>query len=152
MNRKLKQISPAVVAILVLTTAACGGEAVPQAQATHVASAAPATASSNVTPDPGGRIITVEMVTDDAGNNKFVPATIDAKPGDVIRYKLGVGVHNVHFLPDSNPAGLTVPPAGSMLQMPGQTEDVKVTWGPGSYFFQCDPHALLGMVGHVNVK
>jgi plastocyanin len=34
-----------------------------------------------------------------------------------------------------------------MFQLPGQTYDVKVQSPPGRYFYQCDPHALLGMVG-----
>jgi plastocyanin len=29
---------------------------------------------------------------------------------------------------------------------------VKVTWAPGSYYYQCDPHAALGMVGRVEVE
>lgn len=149
MNYERRLPALALVTAFTIVLTGCGGEAVQQAEATHVPAA---TLAAGIAPDPGGRIITVEMVTDEAGNNRFVPATIDAKPGDVIRYKLGVGVHNAHFLPDSNPAGLAIPPAGSMLQMPGQTEDVKVTWGPGTYYFQCDPHALLGMVGHLTVK
>ncbi|MFL5576746.1 MAG: plastocyanin/azurin family copper-binding protein [Gemmatimonadaceae bacterium] len=39
-----------------------------------------------------------------------------------------------------------------MLQLPGQTIDVKVNWAPGTHYFQCDPHAALGMVGHVKVE
>jgi plastocyanin len=39
-----------------------------------------------------------------------------------------------------------------MLQAPGQTEDVKVIWDPGTYYFQCDPHVLLGMIGHLVVR
>ena len=38
------------------------------------------------------------------------------------------------------------------LQLPGQTVDVRVTFGPGRYYFQCDPHALLGMVGELEVE
>ena len=32
-----------------------------------------------------------------------------------------------------------------------QTFDVKVTFAPGTYYYQCDPHALLGMKGHLKV-
>ena len=42
--------------------------------------------------------------------------------------------------------------AGDMMQLPGQTYDVKVTWAPGTYYYQCDPHALLGMKGHLKVE
>lgn len=124
------------------------------AGASGAATAAPSTApTGDQTPDPGGSIIKVEMETDDAGNNKFEPATVSAKKGDVVRFTLKVGVHNVHFLPDSNPGAVGLPAAPSdLLQLPGQTYDVKVTFGPGVYYFQCDPHALLGMIGHLEVK
>ena len=82
----------------------------------------------------------------------FSPATVEAKQGDVVRYTLGQGVHNVHFLPDSNPNVQGLPPASEMLQLPGQTYDVKVTFAPGTYYFQCDPHAALGMKGHLIVE
>jgi plastocyanin len=39
-----------------------------------------------------------------------------------------------------------------MLQLPGQTYDVLVRMPAGSYYFQCDPHAALGMRGHLIVK
>jgi len=105
-----------------------------------------------LTPDAGGKVIAVVAETDDEGKNRFEPADFEAKKGDVIRYTLKSGVHNVHFLPDSNPGvqGLPAQPS-DMLQLPGQTLDVKVTWAPGKHYFQCDPHALLGMMGHVTV-
>jgi plastocyanin len=70
----------------------------------------------------------------------------------VVRFTLGTGVHNVHFLADSNPGKQGLPPASDMLQIPGQTYDLKVTLAPGTYYYQCDPHALLGMKGHLTVK
>lgn len=39
-----------------------------------------------------------------------------------------------------------------MLQLAGQTYDVKVTFPKGKYYFQCDPHAALGMRGHLEVE
>jgi len=113
---------------------------------------APASASgpAQLTPDAGGKVITVEMITDGNGSY-FKPADFAARKGDVIRYTLGAGVHNVHFLPDSNAVKDGLPPASDMLQLPGQTHDVKVSFAPGTYYFQCDPHAALGMKGHVQV-
>ena len=108
--------------------------------------------SAQMTPDAGGKVIEVQMLTDEQGNNKFEPAHFDAAKGDVIRYTLKTGVHNAHFLPDSNPGKSGLPAAGPLLQLPGQTYDVKVSWEPGTYYYQCDPHALLGMKGHVTVK
>ncbi|MEO6446137.1 MAG: plastocyanin/azurin family copper-binding protein [Gemmatimonadaceae bacterium] len=133
--------------------AACGGGE----PATADSAAAPATpavapAGGPQTPDAGGKVIAVNMVTDDQGNNVFIPADFSASKGDVIRFTLVQGVHNAHFLPDSNPGAVGLPPATDLLQLPGQTSDVKVTWGPGHYFYQCDPHALLGMVGHLTVQ
>jgi plastocyanin len=104
------------------------------------------------TPDPGGKVIVVEMMTDAEGNNKFSPNDFEAHVGDVIRFTLVQGVHNAQFVADSSPGVQGLPAAGQLLQVPGQTDDVKVTWAPGRYFFQCDPHALLGMIGHVRVE
>ena len=113
---------------------------------------APAASAGPVTPGPGGKIIDVQLVTDEKGNY-FEPAEINASKGDVVRFTLKVGVHNVHFLADSNTkvAGYPTTPS-EFLQLPGQTYDLLVNFGPGKYFFQCDPHAALGMVGHVIVQ
>ncbi|MEO7963869.1 MAG: plastocyanin/azurin family copper-binding protein [Gemmatimonadaceae bacterium] len=139
------------VVLAIIASAACGEEKKTVSDSTTAAPVAqPATGPQ--TPDPGGKVIPVEMATDAKGNNSFTPNNVEASKGDVIRYTLVQGVHNVHFLPDSNPGVTGLPPASQLLQLPGQTEDVKVTWGAGRYYFQCDPHALLGMVGHVVVK
>lgn len=107
--------------------------------------------SGGATPAAGtGTVHVVEMITDGTGNF-FKPNRIEAKQGDIIRYTLTIGVHNANFLPDSNPGKQNLPKATDMLQLPGQTADVPVNFGPGTYYFQCDPHAMLGMVGHVIV-
>ena len=131
--------------------AACGGGG-EQKAAPAPAGQAAGQAGGPVTPGPGGKVITVEMNTDDQGNNRFTPADFEANQGDVIRFTLVTGVHNAHFLADSNPGAQGLPPAGPLLQVPGQTYDVAVSFPPGRYFYQCDPHALLGMIGHVTVK
>ena len=69
-----------------------------------------------------------------------------------MRCTIGVGVHNVNFLPDSNPGKTGLPKASDMLQLPGQTCDWPVTFASGRYYFQCDPHALPGMQGHLTVR
>ncbi|MEO8622750.1 MAG: plastocyanin/azurin family copper-binding protein [bacterium] len=98
-----------------------------------------------------GKTILVELYTDATGNY-FKPNKIEAHKGDIIRFTLKMGVHNVHFLPDSNPGKTGLPPASDMLQLPDQTYDVPVTFAKGKYYFQCDPHALLGMKGHLEVE
>jgi plastocyanin len=122
--------------------------------ATDTSTAAPpanAAPSGEAKPGPGGKIIVVEA-TSDAKGNYFTPSEIEAHRGDVLRYTLKVGVHNVHFLPDSNPGKKGLPPVSEMLQLPGQTIDIPVNFEPGKYYFQCDPHAALGMKGHLEVE
>ena len=129
---------------------ACGGGG-EEAEKEEASEEAPV-AGGPVQPGPGGKIITVEMITDEKGNNIFRPSEFEAHKGDVIRYTLVVGVHNVNFPADSNPGISGLPGPAPMLQVPGQTFDVLVTWDEGRYTFQCDPHALLGMIGHVKVE
>ena len=141
--------------LIAVGVVACGGgegktgEETGQAASTASPSVA---AGSPQTPDPGGKIITIEMLTDEQGNNIFRPAEFEAHRGDVLRYTLVTGVHNVNFVADSNPGQPGLPPASALLQLPGQTHDIKVTWNPGRYYFHCDPHALLGMKGWVTVE
>ena len=123
----------------------------PAASPTPAASAA-AGFGENLTPDAGGKVIDVQLMTDDQGNNKFVPNDINANPGDVIRFALKTGVHNVDFFPDSNTVKTGLPAASALLQLPGQTADLKVSLAAGKYYFQCDPHAALGMKGRLEVE
>lgn len=137
-------------ASLGLGLVACGGakQDAGRDAAADTGAAAPATGG----PAPTGTVIVIEMFTDETGNY-FKPNKVEAHPGDVLRFTLGVGVHNVHFLPDSNPGVPNLPAASDMLQLPGQTLDVPVNFPAGkSYYFQCDPHAALGMIGHVAVE
>lgn len=97
-----------------------------------------------------GRIVVVEMHSD-ADGNYYKPADVEVHPGDVIRFTLKSGVHNVNFLADSNSGKSTLPIVSDMLQLPGQTHDLKVTLAGGIYYYQCDPHAALGMKGHITV-
>ena len=138
-----------------LVAGACKTESKSADSAATASAATPqATASTPgpQTPDPGGKVITVALTTDEKGSY-FEPKDFEAHQGDVIRFTLKAGVHNVHFVADSNAGKSGYPTAPSdMLQLPEQTYDVKVSFSPGTYFFQCDPHAALGMVGHVKVE
>ena len=98
-----------------------------------------------------GRIVVVEAHSDEKGNY-FSPAEFEVHRGDTIRFTLKSGVHNVNFLPDSNPGKTGLPPASDMLQIPDQTYDLPVSLSEGRYYFHCDPHAALGMKGHVKVE
>jgi plastocyanin len=142
---------------LIVALAACQGEsATPDAQAAPPtpapAAEGAAMSAEPLTPDADGKVITIKMLTAPDGANVFQPANFEAHQGDVLHFVLETGVHNVHFVADSNKTLANPPKASDMLQLPGQSVDLKVTWEPGSYFFQCDPHALLGMVGRVKVE
>ena len=127
-----------------------GAEQTKPAESAPSATPSAAAPGGEVKPGPDGKIIVVEMTTDET-SSRFTPSEITARKGDVIRFTLKVGVHNVDFYPDSNAIKLGLPPASEMLQLPGQTHDMLVTMGPGRYYFHCDPHAAIGMKGHVTV-
>jgi len=139
-------ISTAAIASLI----ACSGEKKEGAEsesAEHAATPPAAVPSAAAT----GDTILIEAWTDGTGNY-FKPNKIEAHPGDVLRYVLKAGVHNVHFLPDSNRIKTGLPAASELLQLPGQTYDLVVSMAPGDYYFQCDPHAALGMKGKLEVE
>lgn len=131
----------------ILLAGACGKESTPPAAGTPSATGTKEKSEEH----EKGHIIIVEASSDEKGNY-FAPSEVVAEQGDVIRFTLKVGVHNIHFLPDSNPGKSGLPAPSDMLQMPGQTYDLPVTMAKGVYYFQCDPHALLGMKGHLTVK
>ncbi|HEX5386781.1 MAG TPA: plastocyanin/azurin family copper-binding protein [Gemmatimonadales bacterium] len=128
--------------------AACGGQR--PADAPSDTPAAPAAAAEPAAV-PTGKVIEVKAISDDQGNY-FSPKEIEAHPGDLLRFTLVSGVHNVHFAAEKNPGAEGLPPASEMLQLPGQTLDIPVNLKPGEYHFQCDPHAALGMTGELEVE
>ncbi len=131
--------------------AACGGKEAASTDTSSATASASSAAPSGPAATPTGKVITVELNSDGQGNY-FKPNEFEAHRGDVIRFTLKSGVHNVHFLPDSNPGKTNLPPASDMLQLPDQTLDIPVNFAEGTYYFQCDPHAALGMKGHVKVE
>jgi len=141
--------------VLAITLSCSKGENAGTTDTSAAAAAAPAAAPSKpgepATPAPGRKVIVIEMVSDVNGNF-FSPNEIEAEKGDVLRFTVKIGVHNVHFLPDSNTVKTGLPPVSDMLQLPGQTYDVPVNFPEGKYYFQCDPHVALGMKGHLKVE
>ncbi len=142
------QVRAGLFTALIVLAGCAGGEKA--ADTTAVIAPAPASGGTAI-PAPGGQVHVVEMITDETGNY-FKPKEIQVKRGDVVRYTLATGVHNVNFFPDSNPKWVGAPVVSDMLQLPGQTFDLAVTFAPGRYYFHCDPHAALGMVGHLAVS
>jgi plastocyanin len=151
--------TPIILAAALLLVACSGkdkeesaSESTAQPAAVAAATSSSAAFGENLTPDAGGKVIEVHLLTDDQGNNKFEPNQIEAHQGDVIRFMLKTGVHNVDFFADSNTVKAGLPAASALLQLPGQTADLKITLAPGKYYFQCDPHAALGMKGRLEVE
>ncbi len=100
---------------------------------------------------PNGTVHEVKLIADAKGA-RFDPAAVTAKSGDVVKFVLTSGAHNVHFLPEKNPGAQGLPAATDVLQLPGQSYELLVGAKPGTYNFQCDPHAALGMVGSITVQ
>jgi plastocyanin len=160
-----------LVGLLALAAACGGGGETEQAATTEQAPAASATPTvtttgtpapttpvggQSVTPDAGGQVHEVRMVTTQNGaSGEFQPKTINVKKGDVIRWVMADGQvpHNVSFtMAQNQPAGFTAPADSPFLTTAGQTFEVKVDWNPGTYNYVCQPHMATGMVGSVTVS
>lgn len=130
---------------LALTVAACGEKTPP------TNSPAEQNAVETAPPAAAGDTIEIKAISDEIGN-RFEPTDVEAHRGDILRVTLVSGVHNIHFPPETNPGATGLPPASDMLQLPGQTVDIPLTFAPGHYNFQCDPHAALGMLGKLEIE
>jgi len=157
-----------LVALLALA-AACGGgdaeQAAPATTDTTVASGTPtveiaptATTTApggSVTPDAGGQVHEVSMVSTNGGAaGEFQPKAITVKKGDVVRWTMadGMVMHDVSFSQaDSNPAGFTAPADSPYLTQQGQTYELKIDFAPGTYNYVCIPHEMMGMTGTITV-
>ena len=158
------------IGLLVLAAACGGGDDTDQAATTDTASApsatptvqmdspaAPAaTAGAPVTPDAGGQVHEVRMVTTQNGaSGQFEPATLTVKKGDVVRWIMADGQvpHNVSFsMAQNQPAGFTAPADSPFLTQAGQTHELKIDWNPGTYNYVCMPHMATGMAGSITVS
>ena len=138
-----------IVLPIALLGAACGGAKETPDTASFGGNVSAAASAPSV--DPTGKVIKIQMVTDEKGSY-FAPADLEAHRGDMLQFVLKSGVHNAHFLPDSNRGKSGLPAASEFLQLPAQTWDYLVALAPGKYFFQCDPHAALGMVAKLEVE
>lgn len=142
----------ALAALLLLSACGGGGDAPKDAASEPSGSDAPAPPPPTAAA-ASGDTITIRMVTTQAGAaGQFEPAEVTAKPGDVLHFVSDGGApHNLSFPPTENPGASGLPPAGTYLTSAGQAIDVPVTFAPGSYTFQCDPHMATGMKGKLTV-
>lgn len=142
-------------------TAACGGGETRDAEQTAVENqsiesgvAAPEAAGAPAEAAQAGQIHTVRMVTTQNGaSGVFEPAELTAKRGDVVRFVTdGKAPHNVNFQVKDNAGKAGLPGPTPYLTTEGQTYDFTVEMDPGAYAYQCDPHAMTGMVGRLTVQ
>jgi plastocyanin len=147
---------------LLAIAAACGGGEQTGEQGAETAATDPAAVTPAATAEqsgaaataPTGDVIEVKMVTTQGGaSGEFQPSQITAKKGDVIRFVMadGQAAHNVNFQVQENAGKTGLPGPSQYLTQVGQTVDVPVTMDAGTYDFQCDPHAAMGMKGKLTV-
>jgi pseudoazurin len=75
----------------------------------------------------------------------FEPAVLKVSKGDTIHFKATDPSHNAETLP-------TMIPDGAEGWMGALNEDISVTIDPeGVFVYQCSPHAMLAMVGVIQV-
>lgn len=89
----------------------------------------------------------VQVTVGAEGEMRFEPDTVTLHRGDVVRFVAFSGVHDVHFPKEANPGAAHLPAASDWLLREGDHYELKVDLAPGTYHFQCDPHALMGMKG-----
>ena len=107
--------------------------------------------------------IVVRMLGDGNGF-RFVPASVTAHVGDVIRFvNVSGGPHNVAFFADRIPAGTEAtlqknmgetdgPLTGAMISDPNAVYRVSLAGlRPGIYNYYCAPHQAMKMVGRIRV-
>ena len=102
-----------------------------------------------------GQVIEIQMKTTNNGaSGVYEPAQITAKKGDILRFvNDGGAAHNANFAGDPANAGKSgLPGPTPYATAAGQSVDVPVTMEPGTYSFQCDPHAAMGMKGQLTVQ
>lgn len=135
----------AVIAGIVLVTAACGGGA-------EAPGAEPTTGGEEARPDGGDTTFEVSM-----GDNHFEPSELTVKSGELVTFNLtndGAAVHNKRITgPDgaydtdddavSDPELVTAGDAGVLLWVAPEE--------PGTYDFRCDFHAS-DMTGIITVQ
>ncbi|MFL5565758.1 MAG: plastocyanin/azurin family copper-binding protein [Gemmatimonadaceae bacterium] len=114
--------------------------------------------------DHAAATIVVRMVGDEKGF-RFVPASVTARVGDVVRFvNVSGGPHNVAFSADRIPAGAaarlqknmgqtTAPLTGAMIFEPNEVYTVSLAGLPaGTYNYYCVPHQAMNMTGRVRVR
>ncbi|MFL5526427.1 MAG: plastocyanin/azurin family copper-binding protein [Gemmatimonadaceae bacterium] len=114
--------------------------------------------------DHAAATIVVRMVGDEKGF-RFVPASVTARVGDVVRFvNVSGGPHNVAFSADRIPAGAAArlqknmgqtngPLSGAMIFESNEVYTVSLAGLPtGTYNYYCVPHQAMNMTGRIRVR
>ncbi|MFL5465973.1 MAG: plastocyanin/azurin family copper-binding protein [Gemmatimonadaceae bacterium] len=114
--------------------------------------------------DHAAATIVVRMVGDEKGF-RFVPASVTARVGDVVRFvNVSGGPHNVAFSADRIPAGAAArlqknmgqtngPLSGAIIFEPNEVYTVSLAGLPaGTYNYYCVPHQAMNMTGRIRVR
>ncbi|HEX6626814.1 MAG TPA: plastocyanin/azurin family copper-binding protein [Gemmatimonadaceae bacterium] len=114
--------------------------------------------------DHGAATIVVRMIGDEKGY-RFVPASITAHVGDVVRFvNVSGGPHNVAFREDGIPAGAEAalqknmgqtigPLSGALIIEPNESYTVSLAGlRAGTYKYYCVPHQAMNMSGRIRVR
>ncbi|HEX9937036.1 MAG TPA: plastocyanin/azurin family copper-binding protein [Longimicrobium sp.] len=141
--------------------AACGGgdNGGNAGQTTDNGGAAAPAAEAPATPPPAapaasGDVVEVRMLTSaDGASGTFEPANVTVKKGQTIRFVTdGKAAHNVSFPPAENAGKSNLPAPSPYVTTAGTSVDVVANMDAGTYNFQCDPHATMGMKGVLTVQ
>ena len=93
----------------------------------------------------GSEHIVKMLNSGDGGNMIFEPAVIKVSKGDTIHFKAVDMAHNSATI-----EGMI--PAGASAWASALSQDVSITLdAEGVYVYQCDPHAMMAMVGVIQV-
>ena len=98
----------------------------------------------------GGKVVTVRMITDAKGANRFEPARVVIRRGDTVQWVVESGAHNSVSYPERIPY-TAQPFEGPMLAQPGQSWS-RAFFNAGTHEYHCHPHEALGMRGVVIVE
>jgi plastocyanin len=160
------RFSKLAVAASVVALAACGGKTDETTQTQTQTPAAPPPAAAAAGAPITGETKVVQMVGD-ANGARFEPAAITIKQGDGIRFEVvSLPPHNVALnttapvsdaakaalkanMPDQDMGEL----AGKLLNNVGDTYTISfANVPPGTYEFDCTPHAAMNMKIKVTVQ